>query len=344
MLPKLTAWRDRIPGRAYLLLAVIIFAASNALIRILTNLGAMYPIDGRNPISFCNVLFVGNLIALIVLTFVYRSQLTRAAFVQLTPKDWSSLVVVSLLSGALAPSLIFMALELTAVNNVVLLGRIEPPLALVLAIVFAGDRVGPLTLLGSAISFVGVVLTLVLQAPSPEMMQSAGFSIGKGEVFALLGAIALAISTLFSRIALKNVQIGVFSVIRTMIGTTVFFLVVVLTFPPQHFIDVWSPFLWRWMLVYGGIVVVGGQLCWFTGLKTAGASEVSLASSFSPLAGVLAAFFLLGEAPTLAQYIGGAIILVGIACTQIEVQSRPTPSQAQSLKEIELEVGFKGTS
>lgn len=342
MLSQLSTWRDRIPGRAYLLIAVIIFAASNAIVRILTDLGAEHPIDGRNPISFCNVLFIGNLVALIVLVLVYRSQVTRAALAKITAQDWVSLVIVSLLSGALAPSLIFMALELTAVNNVVLLGRIEPPLSLALAIVFVGDRVGRLTLIGSALSFIGVALTVLLQTPGAEMMQTAGLSIGRGEVFALVGAVALAVSTMFSRKALKNVPIGMFSIVRTAIGTTVFFAVVMILYSPDHFIDVGSPFLWQWMLVYGGVIVVGGQLCWFTGLKTSVTSEVSLASSFSPIAGVLAAFLLLGDAPTLAQYIGGAVIVAGIICNQIEVQTRSLPPVVSPAKELDIEVGFKG--
>lgn len=342
MLSQLSRWRDRIPGRAYLLIAVIIFAASNAIIRILTDLGAEHPIDGRNPISFCNVLFVGNLVALIVLSLIYRSQFTRAALAKLSATDWISLVIVSLLSGALAPSLIFMALDLTTVNNVVLLGRIEPPLSLALAIVFIGDRVGRFTLIGSALSFLGVALTVLLQTPGAEMMQTAGLSIGKGEIFALVGAVALAVSSMFSRKALKNVPIGMFSIVRTAIGTIVFFGVVMALYTPEHFIDVGSPFLWQWMLVYGGVIVVGGQLCWFTGLKTSVASEVSLASSFSPIAGVLATFLLLGDAPTLAQYIGGAVIVLGIICNQIDAQMRSLPPVVNPAKELEMEVGFKG--
>ena len=58
---------ERVPGRAYRLLAVIIFAAANSDTRQLTELGSQNLIDGRNPISFYNVLFVGNLTALMAL-------------------------------------------------------------------------------------------------------------------------------------------------------------------------------------------------------------------------------------------------------------------------------------
>ncbi|MBE9114741.1 DMT family transporter [Lusitaniella coriacea LEGE 07157] len=337
---------NRIPGRAYLLLAIIIFAASNSVTRKLTELGEQNLIDGRNPISFCNVLFVGNLCALVVLFFIYRRQCTLQTFKAIPQNSWFGLILISLLSSALAPALIFMALDLTAVNNVVLISRIEPPLILALSILILKDRVNIWVIAGAIISFVGVALTVLLQEPSTEMMQMGGLSIGRGELMAACGAIALAISTIISKVALKQIPLGIFSLIRTTIGTIVFFFVVIILYTPSHFMDVFSPFLWQWMSIYGAIIVVGGQLCWFAGLKTSGASDVSLASSFSPIAGILAAYLILSEAPTMAQYIGGSVILVGIVLNQIGVSrkmetSAPQPS-INPVKEMEMEVGFKG--
>ncbi|HIK30223.1 MAG TPA: DMT family transporter [Oscillatoriales cyanobacterium M59_W2019_021] len=342
----MTQFLQRIPGRTYLLLAILIFAASNSVVRKLTELGAQNPIDGRNPISFCNVLFVGNLCALIVLFLVYRQQCTLDNLRSIPRKTWVGLTVISLLSGALAPSLVFMALDLTSVNNVVLIGRIEPPLILALSILLLGDRVNFWVIAGAIVSFVGVALTVLLQEPNPEMMDMAGLTIGRGELMAAAGAIALAISTIISKVALKQIPLGLFSIVRTTIGTIVFFIVVLILYTPVHFIDVFSPFLWQWMLVYGAVIVVGGQLCWFTGLKTAGAADVSLASSFSPIAGIVAAYLILSEAPTTAQYIGGSVILIGILLNQIGVfrkQSQPAPQPPVSpAKEMDIEVGFKG--
>lgn len=336
---------SRIPARTYLLLAILIFAASNSVTRKLTNLGAQNLIDGRNPISFCNVLFVGNLCALAVLFLVYRQQCTVQNLRSIPGKTWLGLMGVSLLSGALAPSLIFMALDVTAVNNVVLIGRIEPPLILALSILILGDRVNLWVIAGAIVSFVGVALTVLLQAPTGDMMNAGGLTIARGEFMAAGGAIALAISTIISKITLKQIPLGLFSVIRTTLGTIVFFIVVLILYNPIHFIDVFSPFLWQWMLVYGAIIVVGGQLCWFTGLKTAGAADVSLASSFSPIAGIVAAYLILSETPTMAQYIGGSIILIGIVLNQIGVfrkqESAPQPSVSPA-KEMDMEVGFKG--
>ena len=95
------------------------------------------------------------------------------------------------------------------------------------------------------------------------------------------------------------------------------------------------------MLVYGAVIVVAGQLTWYAGLKTATAGEVSLANSFNPVAGILAAYLILGEVPTFAQYIGGAVIIGGIILNQVGVM-RSEVKTKPSVAETEMSGGFKG--
>lgn len=331
---------SRIPGRAYLLVASIIFGAANSATRKLTEIGAQNLILNENPISFCNVLFVGNLCALILLTLIYRQQ-WLGHLKQLSPKDWLSLSMVGALSGAIAPALIFIALGLTRVNNVVLIGRIEPPLALALSVLLLKERVNSWVVAGSVISFIGVVLTILLQQP-----QMQGFIyVGRGELMAAAGAIFLAISTVISKVKLRQIPLGTFTIIKTIIGTIVFFCAAIELFGPSHFENAFSPYLWQWMLFYSAVIVVGGQLCWFRGLKLSSTSEVSFVSSFIPIASILAAYFILREQPNFAQYVGGSIILGGIALSQIGIMRHAEVTKASlssNTKEMDMEVGFKG--
>ena len=147
---------NKIPGRGYLAIAIIIFAAANSVIRKLTDIGAQNLIDGRNPIAFCNVLLVGNLCALLGLIVIYSKQWNFTTLKKLSWSDWLGLLGVAILSGALAPSLTFSALEKTTVNNVVLIGRIEPPLALALSVIILKEKVNIWVILGAIISFIGV--------------------------------------------------------------------------------------------------------------------------------------------------------------------------------------------
>ncbi|OCR00717.1 hypothetical protein BCD67_12160 [Oscillatoriales cyanobacterium USR001] len=347
-LTKVSKFFNSIPARAYLLTAIIIFAISGSVIHKLTDIGAANLINGRNPISFCNILFAGNICALAFLIFVYHQQWNTAALKQISRKDWISLSIVAILEGALAPTLIFTALSLTMVNNIIIIGRIEPPLTLALSVWLLRERVNKWVVGGAIVSFAGVILTiLLLQNSGDNMVKMARvIHVGKGELMTAGWAICIAISTIISKSKLRQIPLGIFTIFRTAIGTTIFFVIVIQQYGAIHFIDIFSPLLWQWMLFYGAVVVVGGQLCFFTGLKKSTASEVSLASSFGPIAGILSSYLILGELPNIAQYIGGSIVMVGIILTQIGVfqQNTQTPILSQKIPAIEnnMEVGFKG--
>jgi drug/metabolite transporter (DMT)-like permease len=341
----------RLPKQLYLWIAILIFGASNSITRKLNDIGAQHFVEGRNPISFCNVLFVGNLCALIVLVILHRNQWNPMTLRQLSRREWLSLITVAILAGAIAPGLIFQALALTSVNNVVFLGRLESPLALLLSIWLLREHVNAWLIGGGIVSSIGVTLAFLLQ---PMMQQSLSRVENNshfltGEVLVVLAAIALAASTILGRANLARVPLGIFSVFRTALGTVIFFVAAMLLYGPHHFTDIFSPFLWEWMLIYGPLIVVVGQSFWVWGLRATSISAASLVSSFTPFAGILAAYLILGEVPTAAQYIGGSIVLIGIGLSQIgiwnQVSLPATPSRLNitgNVQEIEGSLGFRG--
>lgn len=227
---------SKIPGPIYLWIAVIIFAAANSITRKLTQIGSQHLVDGRNPISFCNILFVGNICALIVLILINWRQLSVRSFRQFSLRDWGSMVAVALLSGAIAPGVIFTALSLTMVNNVVLVGRLEPPLTLALSIWLLRERTNGWEIAGAIVAFVGVVVTLLLQGLWENTMSPAGFSmIGWGEILTAIGAVAVAVSNIISKARLNRIPIGIFSIVRTALGTVIFFFTALYLYGSHHF-------------------------------------------------------------------------------------------------------------
>jgi drug/metabolite transporter (DMT)-like permease len=336
-----------LPSSLYLWLAVLIFAASNSVTRKVTDIGAHNLIDGRNPISFCNVLFVGNLCALVVMVAIFGKAFNRRNLGKLSRGDWLSLGAIAVLAGTLAPALIFSALEFTNVTNVVLFTRLEPPIALLLSVMLFGARVNRWTVAGSIVTFIGVGVTALLMDISDPVLSMGGMvQFGRGELFAAAGAIVAAISTVLSKARLKRIPLGVFAVIRTAIGTVVFFIIAKGLFGAVHFADVLSPLLWKWMLLYGTVIVVAGQLCWFTGLRNSTPAQITFASSLHPIAAIAMAYLILGEIPSNAQYIGGGVVAIGILLGLIgnlRDISVPRPAMEQIAMEPTNQVsGFKG--
>jgi drug/metabolite transporter (DMT)-like permease len=301
----------RLPSSIYLGIAVLIFAASNSITRKIVEIGQNHAIDGRNPISLCNVLFVGNICALGLMTLIFYQDWQPHTLKDLSRKDWISLTITGILSGAIAPALIFTALGQTNVTNIVLIGRIEPILTMVLGVLLLGSRVNFWASAGSLISFAGVIVTAFLGSSGP-MMTMAGFQIGTGEILVAIAAIIGAIATVVGKLQLQSIPLGIFTIYRNILGTVIFFLLANLLYGLNHFAEVLSPFLWQWMIVYAAVIVVMGQLFWLAGLKNATSTELNLASLFNPIAAIIMGYLILGEAPTLAQYLGGSLLLVGM--------------------------------
>ncbi|MGD1705127.1 DMT family transporter [Dapis sp. BLCC M229] len=338
---------QKIPGQIYLLLAIIIFGASNSITKQLTEIGAA-KFPGENPISFCNVLFVGNICALLILIIIYRKQLNLHQLKQFSNQDWATMLTVAFLSGAFSPAASFEALSRTMVNNVILIGRIEPPLTLALAIWLLGEKVNKWKITGAIISFAGVILIIVLQNfgdNSATASSTKMIAINSGEILAAIAAIATAISNTISKARLHRIPVGFFNIVRNGFGGFIFFFAAIYFYGSSHFMELLSPFLWQWMLVYSAVIVVVGQILWLKGLSKTSSSDASIASAFNPVAGVIAAYLILGEIPTIAHYIGGGIILVGIILSQVgnnqKISSNQIPEKIHP-QQRETGLGFKG--
>jgi len=229
------------------------------------------------------------------------------------------------------------------VNNVVLISRIELPLILGFSVFFLGERLNRWVVAGAIVSLIGIFLTVIIQPNLGNMMAVGQFQIGRGELMALGGAFASAVATVISKGSLQQIPLGLFSITRTAIGTLVFFFVTIVLYGMEHFTDVFAPLLWQWMLLYGAIIVVGGQLSLFEGLKRSSAGEVSLSNSFSPIAGILGSFLILNEVPMSNQFIGGSVILLGILLNQIGVNRQTKKSfEKTEPQAVDVNVGYKG--
>ena len=77
-------------------------------------------------------------------------------------------------------------------------------------------------------------------------------------------------------------------------------------------------------------------------------ATASLIGSFAPIVSIVAAYLILGEVPTCAQYSGGLVILLGLFLGKVGITSRTERlksigvSSTETEQEIEGRMGFKG--
>lgn len=306
---------SRIPGQAYLWIAILIFGASGSVTRKLTEIGATQFMNGHNPISLCNVLFVGNVCALGLMLVIYHSQLTTTNLSQISKLEWINLTIVAILSGAFAPAAIFRALALSQVNNIILLGRLEVPLILILSRFILQERLNRHQKIGTFVVLIGIAVAVMGDRSD---LSNSVLMLGTGEILTIAAAVAAAISTLINKQKLSSIPVGIYGVFRTGLGSVVFFLFAIQLYGSGHFAEIFSPFLWQWMLVYGGIIVVVGQSLWIKGLRESSLTVSTIVSCFHPIAGIFFAYWILAEVPTMQQAIGSTILVAGLLLSQIK--------------------------
>ena len=270
-------------GRTYLWIAILIFAAAASVVARLVEIGEANLIDGRNPISFCNLLFAGNLVAALTLFALNHREWHPTHLRTLSRRQWLVQTALALTSGAIAPAMMFTAIAHTSVTNIVLIETIEIPLGLLLAWLLYREKSNWTAVLGALCALGGVATTLVLQMDaSPESMAAARMQggVGYGEFFAAAATVLLVCGAEIGRKQLQTIPLGIFSVFRNLVGALFFLGIGLYVFGLAHFADIFSPLLWGWMLLYGGIVVACGQLAWFAGIKRVRPADIATASSF----------------------------------------------------------------
>ena len=95
---------SKIPAWVFLLTAVLIFSAGGGVYGKLVQIGEEYQRQehlNSNPISFCNVLTAGNIVAALISMIIYRKQLTLENMSELSACTWFSLTVIAVFYTAL---------------------------------------------------------------------------------------------------------------------------------------------------------------------------------------------------------------------------------------------------
>lgn len=327
-------------GIIFILLSNLILSAGSPVTAKLINIGSHHLENGRNPISFCNVLFAGNLIALFTLLLIHQSQLRTFTIKKMTISRWLLVFAGGIVSGVLTPTFYFFGIMFANVINVILISTLEIPITLFFGWIFFNESPSARMLISALLTMLGIILIVLLQSfmhqalpagslaaipsgPLYSLLASYSYS---GEVCILLAVIATSSSTVISYHTVRVVPAGIFTIFRMAIGVVFFFFIVVVLYGVKHFADLFSPFLWKWMLFYGSIIVAIRIYLNFVGVQYAKVAEVAIGAAIVPVASVFFAYLILGVIPGYAQIIGGSIILAGIILALSDKLEKPKVS------------------
>ena len=311
---------DRINPKISLVLSRALAALRPSLIAFLVANGTRLSGGVATPISFCNILFVGNFCAAITVALWFGFPEILEDLKKVSTKTIIGLLITGCLS-ALLSSLIFIGLRYTTVTNAVLLGRLGPVFFALAGTILLGKKLNKFQWFGFTLIIVGV-LGIVLK--------TSMFQINKGDLIIIASTVVYATSSLIGKLILgkdSTLRLTVFS--RNFISSIIFFIIASSLFGFEHFGDAFAGQLWIIMAIYALIIIVVAQFLWYAALNKLDSQTVGKLTILSPVFGVTYAFLLNGERPSEIQVIAFFLTTIGVFIASLG--RKPSPQKETEL-------------
>lgn len=301
-------------------------AARPAIIALLITSGSQLSDGIAHPISFCNVLFIGNFSAALLVGFWFGFGKILADFKILKLKVKLGLFLNGVLATLLS-TLIFLGLQETTVTNAVLLGRLGPVLFALAGAMVLGKIIRPLEWAGFSLITVGVVAIA---------LKTSNFQPNRGDIFILLSTVVFAVSALINQLMIGRaaaLHVVVFS--RNLLSSIIFFAIALRLFGPNHFGDAFSGQLWIVMSIYSLVAIVCAQFLWYASINHLDSRIIGRLTVLSPIFGVFYAFVINGEVPSSIQLGTLLVVIVGVLIASIGSAKRPNQKAEMMAEEAE---------
>jgi len=288
----------------------------------------------ETPISFCNVLFVGNLCASLAVVAWFGLPAIIQDLRQMSRRILLGLFINGCLA-ALLSSLIFIGLEYTMVTNAVLLGRLGSVIYALAGAVIFGKAIQKSEWAGFSLIILGILAIVLI---------TNNFQINRGDLYILGSTLVYAATSVIGKLMLsKDTPLRTVVFTRNFVSSIIFFLIASIMFGPEHFSEAFAGQLWVVMAIYALIIIVLAQFLWYAALGRLDSRVVGKWTTLAPVFGVIYACVLNGERPSIIQVIAFAVIMAGTWITTLGKQ-KPALLEAKDMAAQEMAVSGESTA
>lgn len=204
--------------------------------------------------------------------------------------------------------------------NLSIIAASAPIITSFLAVKFLHTKLKPKVLMGSLVSFFGVLIVIA----APFILSGGRIATGQmhGNLLFILGTVALVIGIIMQTDVVKKTDVVAMTFIGLIIATIFYF-----PFSVNELHTGRTAILNATVIIgilWGGLVsLVGGYLLCFYGVSRLRGTEATLFIYIDPVATAIVAFILLGERPTLPFIVGSFLIFAGIYIAERRIHWHP---------------------
>jgi len=262
-----------------------------------------YATDVFSPVAFTG-LRVGTAALFLLLVALVRGHIALAR------RDVIGLLLLGVIGNGLYQLFFVHGVARTRAGNAALIVGAAPAFIALFARVRGLERVKRMTLVGIALSVIGVALVIAGSASS-----SNGQTTLLGSVLVFCGVLCWTVYTIMLQPYTKRIDVIKLSAI-TMVGGAVPLLIASM---PALVGTNWSAVgRGGWFaLFYSSVISMGvAYFFWYRGLRVLGPTRTAVYSNLQPIIALLVAWAFLSETPTIFQGVGAATIVAGVFLTR----------------------------
>ena len=263
-----------------------------------------YATNVFNPVAFTG-LRVGTAALFLVLVALARGWLSMPR------RDVLGLLMAGVVGNGLYQLFFVHGVARTRAGNAALIVAAAPAFIALFARVRGLERVRRMTLVGIALSVLGVGLVIAGSA-RPSNGQTTTLL---GSVLVFFGVLSWSVYTIMLQPYTRRIDVFRLSAI-TMTGGAVPLLI---ASTPALIDTNWAavgPGGW-WALFYSSVISMGvAYFFWYRGLRILGPTRTAVYANLQPIIALAVAWAFLGEVPTIFQGVGAATIVAGVFLTR----------------------------
>lgn len=286
---------------------LLVSGLRSTVLRGLQSFGAAHPIGGENPISFCNVFFLSQLMVGLALVLAEPARVGQDLR-RLEAGDRRWIALDGFLGCFVAPVAFYFALERLSVITQTLLFALTLPASALLAQAWLREKLPPRF---------GRTLVLILAGLVVGKLFGSGRAMGtdqlEGVLWALVSVGASAVRASLRRLlACRRYCRGMVTGLPNLAGAFVFAVIALRLYGPQHFFYLRSWWVFWVIVVYGLTLCLGTEVLRQLSSRHFNVLQVSLAGSAGLAVTVFSAALFLGEPLTPAVLLSVLLILAGV--------------------------------
>lgn len=232
---------------------------------------------------------------------------------KLTPAQWRATIIFGICQNALYLGLNFVAMQTIEASLAAIIASTMPLLVAVAGLIFLGEKIRPLGVLGLIAGIIGVGLIMGSRINGGIDMY--------GLALCGIGVLALTFATLAVRGATSGGNFLMIVGLQMLIGCAALTIAAVLFETPRL-----TP-SWTLAAAFAYTTLVPGlaaTFVWFWLVNRIGATHAATFHFLNPFFGVAIAAVLLGEQLGLLDVVGVIVITLGILAVQLSKQPKPT--------------------